>query len=70
MWNLDIVCHRVTIFYIRYYQIMLGVRRTVARNVSVDKELALWVERKVQKKEFASFSHAVNYALQRLKDQP
>jgi Arc/MetJ-type ribon-helix-helix transcriptional regulator len=38
-------------------------------NMALDSDLLAWVEQMVQKKRFASRTHAVEYALQRLKEQ-
>jgi Arc/MetJ-type ribon-helix-helix transcriptional regulator len=38
-------------------------------NMALDSDLLAWVEEMVQKKRFASRTHAVEYALQRLKEQ-
>jgi Arc/MetJ-type ribon-helix-helix transcriptional regulator len=42
--------------------------KTEGRSITFDKELLAWIEKEVKRKRFASISHAVNYALQQLKD--
>lgn len=37
--------------------------------ITVDRELLEWVEKQIESKRFASFSHAVEYALTKLKDR-
>jgi Arc/MetJ-type ribon-helix-helix transcriptional regulator len=42
--------------------------RTEGHSVTFDKELLDWIRKEVKRKRFASVSHAVNYAIQRLKE--
>ncbi|MGC8693534.1 MAG: ribbon-helix-helix domain-containing protein [Thermoplasmata archaeon] len=37
-------------------------------SVSVDEDLLEWVQEEIEKKRFASVSHAINFALHRLKE--
>jgi len=41
----------------------------VRTTVTIDKELMDWILEKTKEKRFASTSHAIEYALQRLKDR-
>jgi len=43
--------------------------RKVKISMALDADLLTWVEEMVRKKRFASRTHAVEYALQRLKEQ-
>jgi Arc/MetJ-type ribon-helix-helix transcriptional regulator len=36
-------------------------------SVAVDEDLLAWIEKQVQKKRFASVSHAVNYCLNEIR---
>jgi Arc/MetJ-type ribon-helix-helix transcriptional regulator len=36
-------------------------------SVSLDTELLAWIEKKIKEKKFASVSHAVEYALEKLR---
>jgi Arc/MetJ-type ribon-helix-helix transcriptional regulator len=36
-------------------------------SVSIDQDLLEWIQKEIDKKRFASVSHAVNYALNELK---
>ncbi len=36
-------------------------------SITLDSQLQLWVQKKIQEKKFASVSHAVEYALAELK---
>lgn len=38
-------------------------------SVSIDKELLDWVDTQVKKKRFATRTHAIEFALQKLKDE-
>lgn len=38
-------------------------------SVAIDEDLLIWVEDQIQKKRFASVSHAVNYSLNEVKKQ-
>ena len=38
-------------------------------SVAIDRELLEWVDTQISKKRFATRTHAVEYALQQLKDQ-
>jgi Arc/MetJ-type ribon-helix-helix transcriptional regulator len=38
-------------------------------SVSLDEELLKWIERKIKEKKFTSVSHAVEYALEQLRNQ-
>jgi Arc/MetJ-type ribon-helix-helix transcriptional regulator len=42
----------------------LAKRKT---SVSLDHELLLWIDKKINERKFASVSHAVEYALEELK---
>ena len=44
----------------------LGKRKT---SVSLDEETLAWVEKKIKEKKFASVSHAVEYAIEQLRQQ-
>lgn len=37
------------------------------KNITIDVELLKWVEQQIQSKRFASLSHAVEYALEKLR---
>ena len=41
----------------------------VRKNVTIDNELIKWVETEIKKKRFASLSHAIEYALTKLKEK-
>jgi len=41
--------------------------KKVKVSVSIDEDLINWIQGEVEKKRFASISHAVNYALNELK---
>ena len=41
----------------------------IKTSVALDKDLLNWVEKMVKLKRFASTTHAIEYALQRLKEQ-
>jgi len=38
-------------------------------SIALDEDLLAWIEKMVERKRFASRTHAVEYALQRLKEQ-
>jgi Arc/MetJ-type ribon-helix-helix transcriptional regulator len=38
-------------------------------SVTLDEETLAWVEQKIEEKQFASVSHAVEYAIQQLRKQ-
>jgi len=39
------------------------------KNVTIDDELIKWVETQIKKKRFASLSHALEFALTKLKEK-
>lgn len=39
------------------------------KNVTIDDELIKWVEKQIKAKRFASLSHAIEYALTKLKEE-
>ena len=41
----------------------------VKTSVALDEELLTWIEEMVKKKRFANRTHAIEYALQRLREQ-
>ena len=43
--------------------------RKVKTSIALDEDLLLWIEEMVKRKRFASRTHAIEYALQRLKEQ-
>jgi len=45
----------------------LGLRVKVSKTVTIDRELVEWMEGMIEKKEFASLSHAIEKALTKLR---
>jgi Arc/MetJ-type ribon-helix-helix transcriptional regulator len=43
--------------------------RKIKTSIALDEELLSWVEEMVRKKRFANRTHAIEYALQRIKEQ-
>ncbi len=43
--------------------------KKVKTSVALDKDLLSWVEEMVKRKRFASRTHAIEYSLQRLREQ-
>lgn len=43
--------------------------RKVKTSVALDENLLFWIEKMVKRKRFASRTHAIEYALQRLREQ-
>ena len=43
--------------------------RKVKTSIALDEDLLLWIEEMVKRKRFASRTHAIEYALQRLREQ-
>lgn len=43
--------------------------RKVKTSIALDEDLLAWVQKMIEHKRFASRTHAVEYALQRLKEQ-
>ena len=41
----------------------------IKTSVALDKEILEWIDRQVEKKVFANRSHAIEYALQKLKEK-
>lgn len=41
----------------------------VKTSVAIDKELLEWIDLGIKKKKFANRSHAIEYALQKLKEE-
>jgi Arc/MetJ-type ribon-helix-helix transcriptional regulator len=41
----------------------------IKTSVALDKEILEWIDRQVEKKVFANRSHAIEYALQKLKEE-
>ena len=41
----------------------------IKTSIAIDQDLILWIDQMVKKKRFANRTHAVEYALQRLKEQ-
>jgi Arc/MetJ-type ribon-helix-helix transcriptional regulator len=41
----------------------------IKTSVALDKEILEWIDRQVGKKVFANRSHAIEYALQKLKEE-
>jgi Arc/MetJ-type ribon-helix-helix transcriptional regulator len=41
----------------------------IQKTIRLDKELVDWAEREVKRKRFYSLSHAIEFALQQLKEQ-
>ena len=39
------------------------------KNVTIDERLIEWVETQIEKKRFASLSHAIEFALMKLKEE-
>jgi len=44
------------------------VQKKLKTSVALDKDLLAWIDTQVEKKRFANRSHAVEYALQKLRD--
>ncbi len=55
----------------RYPRVKLGIEmgKKVKTSVALDKDLLSWVEEMVKRKRFASRTHAIEYSLQRLREQ-
>lgn len=47
----------------------MSMGNKVKTSMALDEELLSWIEEMVKKKLFANRTHAVEYALQRLKEQ-
>lgn len=45
------------------------MRRKVKTSVSLDEDLLFWIDEMVKIKRFANRTHAIEYALQRLREQ-
>ncbi|MHA1616208.1 MAG: ribbon-helix-helix domain-containing protein [Candidatus Njordarchaeales archaeon] len=43
--------------------------RKIKTSIALDEDLLAWVDRLVKSKRFASRTHAIEYALQRLKER-
>jgi Arc/MetJ-type ribon-helix-helix transcriptional regulator len=43
--------------------------RKVKTSIALDEELLAWIDEMIDRKRFASRTHAVEYALQRLREQ-
>ena len=43
--------------------------RKVKTSIALDEDLLFWIEKMVKRKRFASRTHAIEYALQRLREQ-
>jgi len=43
--------------------------RKVKTSIALDEDLLSWIEEMVKRKRFASRTHAIEYALQRLREQ-
>jgi len=43
--------------------------RKVKTSIALDEDLLAWIEKMIERKRFASRTHAVEYALQRLREQ-
>jgi Arc/MetJ-type ribon-helix-helix transcriptional regulator len=41
----------------------------IKTSIALDEELLLWIEEMIRKKRFANRTHAIEYALQRLREQ-
>jgi Arc/MetJ-type ribon-helix-helix transcriptional regulator len=41
----------------------------IKTSIALDKDLVSWIDEMVKKKRFANRTHAIEYALQRLKEQ-
>jgi Arc/MetJ-type ribon-helix-helix transcriptional regulator len=51
-------------------EVLWGIMgKKVKTSVALDSDLLKWVDQKVEKKRFANRTHAIEYALQRLKEQ-
>lgn len=44
----------------------MKIEKKKKTSIAIDAELRRWVEKKIKEKKFASFNHAVEYALQEL----
>jgi len=43
--------------------------RKIKTSIGLDEDLLAWVDEMIEKKRFASRTHAIEYALQRLREQ-
>lgn len=43
--------------------------RKVKTSIALDEDLLLWIEKMIERKRFASRTHAIEYAIQRLKEK-
>lgn len=43
--------------------------RKIKTSITLDKDLLEWIDKLIEKKRFASRTHAIEYALQRLREQ-
>jgi len=43
--------------------------RKIKTSIALDEDLLSWIEEMIKRKRFASRTHAIEYALQRLKEQ-
>lgn len=43
--------------------------KKVKTSIALDEDLLIWVEKMVKRKRFANRTHAIEYALQRLREQ-
>jgi len=43
--------------------------RKIKTSIAIDEDLLSWIEEMVERKRFANRTHAIEYALQRLREQ-
>lgn len=55
----------------RYARAKEGMKlgKKVKTSIALDEELLFWIEEMIERKRFASRTHAIEYALQRLREQ-
>ena len=49
------------------YLVVVG--KKVKTSVSIDEDLLKWIDKEIKKKRFASTTHAIEYALERIKGE-
>jgi len=47
----------------------MTVARKVKTSIALDEDLLVWMDQMIERKRFANRTHAIEYALQRLREQ-
>jgi len=54
---------------LRYFGVIESMSKKVKTSIALDKDLLEWIDKMISTKKFANRTHAIEYALQKLREE-